>query len=67
MSREIAILNGTVFDPTNRIFGERMDIFVKDGKIVGSTSSKAKRIDASGKVVMPGGVDIHSHIAGSKV
>ncbi|MBS7625958.1 formylmethanofuran dehydrogenase subunit A [Candidatus Bathyarchaeota archaeon] len=67
MSREIAILNGTVFDPTNRIFGERMDIFVKDGKIVGSASSKAQRIDASGKVVMPGGVDIHSHIAGSKV
>ena len=67
MSGEIAILNGTVFDPANRIFGERMDIFVKDGKIVSSVSSKAQRIDASGRVVMPGGVDIHSHIAGSKV
>jgi formylmethanofuran dehydrogenase subunit A len=44
-----------------------MDIFVKDGKIVSSVSSKAQRIDASGRVVMPGGVDIHSHIAGSKV
>jgi len=67
MRGEIAILNGTVFDPANRIFGERMDIFVKDGKIVSSVSSKAQRIDASGRVVMPGGVDIHSHIAGSKV
>ncbi len=28
---------------------------------------KIKVIDASGKVVMPGGVDIHAHIAGPKV
>ncbi|MGQ9542655.1 MAG: formylmethanofuran dehydrogenase subunit A [Candidatus Bathyarchaeia archaeon] len=67
MSKELAILNGTVFDPSNRISGEKMDIFVRDGKIVASVSGKARIIDASGKTVMPGGVDIHSHIAGSKV
>jgi formylmethanofuran dehydrogenase subunit A len=28
---------------------------------------KARRIDASGMLVMPGGVDIHTHVAGSEV
>jgi formylmethanofuran dehydrogenase subunit A len=64
---EILIKNGFVFDPLNNINGEKMDIFIKDGKIVDKVSSKAKVIDASNMVVMPGGVDIHSHIAGSKV
>lgn len=44
-----------------------MDICVKDGKIVESVSDNAKVIDASGCVVMPGGIDSHSHVAGAKV
>ena len=28
------IVNGKVFDPTQRINGQKMDIFVEDGKIV---------------------------------
>jgi formylmethanofuran dehydrogenase subunit A len=63
---ELLIRNGYVFDPLNRIEGERVDIAVKDGKIVESVSRKARVLDASGMTVMPGGVDIHSHIAGSK-
>jgi len=64
---ELLIKNGFVYDPINGINGERMDIAVKDGKIVKDVGSRAKVIDASGMVVMPGGVDIHSHIAGGKV
>jgi len=64
---ELLLRNGTVFDPLNHIRGETMDLAVRDGRIVETVSSKAKIIDASGMVVMPGGVDIHSHIAGSKV
>jgi formylmethanofuran dehydrogenase subunit A len=63
---ELLIRNGYVFDPLNRIEGERMDIAVKDGKIVESVGRKARVLDASSMTVMPGGVDIHSHIAGSK-
>jgi formylmethanofuran dehydrogenase subunit A len=63
---ELLIRNGYVFDPLNRIEGERMDIAVKDGKIVESVGRRARLLDASGMTVMPGGVDIHSHIAGSK-
>lgn len=67
---QILIKNGIVFDPMNGINGEVMDIAIKNGKIVESTEideSKAVIIDAKGKTVMPGGIDIHSHIAGPKV
>jgi formylmethanofuran dehydrogenase subunit A len=64
----VLIKNGVVFDPVNGIDGEVMDIAVSKGKIVERLDeSKAKMIDATGKVVLAGGVDIHSHIAGPKV
>lgn len=67
MSR-LVIENGIVYDPKNGVDGEEKDIFIEDGKVVESFSGNdADTIDASGKVVMPGGVDVHSHIAGSKV
>ncbi len=65
---ELLVKNGFVYDPLNGINGEKVDIAVKDGKIVEKVDERrAKIIDASGMVVMPGGVDIHSHIAGGKV
>ncbi len=63
----LRIVNGKVHDPANDIDGEVRDICVKDGKIVESVPAEARRIDAHGMVVMPGGVDIHCHIAGPKV
>jgi len=64
---ELIIKNGFVYDPLNRIDGEKMDICIRDGKIVRTVKDSAKVVDASGMVVMPGGVDIHSHIAGGEV
>ncbi len=64
----LMIKNGLVYDPLNGIDGERVDIFIQDGKIVDKVDErKAKTIDASEMVVMPGGVDIHTHIAGAEV
>ncbi len=64
----IIIKGGFVCDPLNGIDCERMDLFIKDGKISNEFNDRnVKVIDASGKVVMPGGVDIHSHIAGTEV
>lgn len=60
MSRQIAIKNGFVYDPANRIDGERMDIFVRDGKIVEKVTGDFEQIDVSGMIVMAGGVDIHN-------
>ncbi len=65
----LILKNGIVFDPKNGIRGEKMDLFIKDGKIVAEKDlgKKSDTIDLVGKVVFPGGVDIHAHIAGSKV
>jgi formylmethanofuran dehydrogenase subunit A len=65
---EMLIKNGFVFDPKNGINGEKMDIAIRNGKIVESVNDhKAKKIDATGLTVMPGAVDIHTHIAGGEV
>ncbi|MEM2175800.1 MAG: formylmethanofuran dehydrogenase subunit A [Archaeoglobaceae archaeon] len=64
------IKNGIVVDPKNKIKAEKMDIFVKNGKIVAENEvrkEECKVIDASGKLVVAGGVDMHAHIAGSKI
>lgn len=66
---EYLIKNGFVFDPVLGIKGDKVDVGVKDGKCVEASdvSSKAKKIDASGKTVMAAGVDVHAHVAGPKV
>jgi len=66
---EYLIKNGFVFDPTQGIKGDKADVAIKDGKIVKSSdlSSTAKQIDAKGKTVMAGALEIHAHVAGPKV
>ena len=70
MHHALHIKNGIVIDPKNGVKAEKMDIFVKDGKIVEESEVKGedvKVIDASNKLVVAGGVDMHAHIAGSKI
>ena len=57
------IYGGQVIDPANRVNG-KLNILVEDGKIawVGTGMKDADRlIDASGKIVTPGFIDIHMH------
>lgn len=65
------ISGGTVYDPANGIDGEVRDLWIEDGRIVAPPSNPevrpARNLDASGLVVMPGGIDMHCHIAGPKV
>jgi formylmethanofuran dehydrogenase subunit A len=63
----LRIAGGRVYDPANGVDGEVRDICLRDGKVVDALDEHATRIDARGMVVMPGGVDIHAHIAGPKV
>jgi formylmethanofuran dehydrogenase subunit A len=70
----LKIANGAVYDPANNIDGVVMDLWVRDGKIVAPPVADTpgspipdKTLDAAGLVVMPGGVDMHAHIAGPKV
>ena len=43
------------------------DICIDDGRIVADVPASATRIDARGMVVMPGGVDMHCHVASGAV
>lgn len=65
------IAGGTVYDPTNQVDGVVQDIWIEEGRIVAPPSDPDrladKTLDARGLVVMPGGVDMHCHIAGPKV
>ena len=63
----LRITGGRVYDPANGVAGEVRDVCLRDGKVVADLPADAARIDARGMVVMPGGVDIHAHIAGPKV
>jgi formylmethanofuran dehydrogenase subunit A len=67
----LKIAGGTVYDPLNNLDGVVQDLWVGDGKIIAPPSEPDVRpdmtLDATGLVVMPGGVDMHAHIAGPKV
>src|SRR5919109_5376466 len=63
----LRIAQGRVYDPANGIDGEVRDVCLDGGKVVEELPPHAPRISARGMIVMPGGVDIHSHIAGPAV
>lgn len=67
----LCLKGGTVHDPANGIDGEVRDVWIADGRIVASPDAPSARpdrtIDVTGMVVMPGGIDMHCHIAGPKV
>jgi formylmethanofuran dehydrogenase subunit A len=67
----LKIANGTVYDPANGIDGVVTDLWIRDGKIIAAPTAPDvypdKTLNAAGLVIMPGGVDMHSHIAGPKV
>ncbi len=63
----ILIKNGHIIDPANAV-DEKLDILVSDGKIAklgkpGSIPANgAQVIDANGKLVVPGLIDMHVHL-----
>ena len=65
------ISGGTVYDPASGIDGQERDLWILEGRIVEAPSDlsvkPAKTLNAAGLVVMPGGIDMHCHIAGPKV
>lgn len=67
----IRIRGGRIYDPANGVDGQVGDVWIQDGRIIKAPTEDTVRpdreIDATGMVVMPGGVDMHCHIAGPKV
>lgn len=68
---DLLIKGGLVVDPARGVEGSVADVWIDGGRVVAAPvdpGTRARRtIDASGLVVMPGGVDVHCHIAGGKV
>jgi formylmethanofuran dehydrogenase subunit A len=62
------IKGGHVIDPANGRDGIG-DVYIRDGRIVDAPPGGGadETFDVSGKIVMAGGIDIHSHIAGWSV
>ena len=56
-----------MYDPANGVDGDVRDVCVAEGRIVAEAPAGARQLDAGGMIVMPGGVDIHSHVASSSV
>ena len=57
------IKNGFVIDPANQVQA-KLNILIEDGNIVTITTDTPEAdevIDASGKIVAPGFIDIHMH------
>ena len=68
MTTDLVIKGATLVDPSAGLFNEKKDVAVSAGKIeeIGdsiSGSNALKVIDATGLVLTPGFVDIHTHVA----
>jgi formylmethanofuran dehydrogenase subunit A len=63
----LRITGGKVYDPANGIDGEIKDLCIDDrGRFVESVEG-GRTIDATGMIVFPGGVDVHTHVAGGAI
>jgi formylmethanofuran dehydrogenase subunit A len=64
---QLRITGGRVYDPANGVDGDVRDVCIDDDRIVAELPATAPRLDSRGMIVMPGGVDIHAHVASGAV
>ena len=58
----LRLRGGRVYDPTHGVNGEIRDVTVRDGRIAQLSPEERVRL-----LIMAGGIDMHSHIAGGKM
>ena len=66
----IKLKNGKIYDPQHGKDGVIQDIYIRDGRIIDQSSANEtinQTYDLTGKIVMAGAIDMHSHIGGGKV
>ena len=65
----VRVSGGRLFDPASGVVDVVRDVVIEDGRVVADdpTLPSHQVHDARGCVVMAGGIDLHSHIAGGKV
>jgi formylmethanofuran dehydrogenase subunit A len=62
--------NGKIYDPAHKKDGVIEDIYIYQGRVIPKPLEPSKisqTFDLSGKVVMAGAIDMHSHIGGGKM
>src|SRR5512143_2373602 len=66
----IKLTGGRVYDPANQADGVVRDVYLRDGRVV-ATPAPSERIDreydCTGRIVMAGAIDMHTHIGGGKL
>src|SRR5487761_645887 len=60
----LRITGGKVYDPAHGVDGVVQDLHISDGRIAAHVD-EGRTIDARGMIAFPGGVDIHTHVAGA--
>jgi formylmethanofuran dehydrogenase subunit A len=60
----LRVTGAKLYDPANNIHGEVRDVCISNGRIVPHVEG-ARTIDGTGMVIFPGGVDVHTHVAGA--
>ncbi|MEZ0279572.1 MAG: formylmethanofuran dehydrogenase subunit A [Methylibium sp.] len=65
----IKLTGGRIYDPANSVSGAVRDIYVEDGKIIAARPDARadETYDITGKIVMAGAIDPHTHIGGGKM
>ena len=63
----LRITGGKVYDPANSIDGQIKDLYIDDQGRFAEAFDGGRTIDATGMIVFPGGVDVHTHVAGGSI
>jgi formylmethanofuran dehydrogenase subunit A len=66
----LKLAGGRVYDPANQVNGEIRDLYLRDGRIAGPPGPGERidrEYDLTGRVVMAGAIDMHTHIGGGKL
>lgn len=65
----LKLTGGRIFDPAHDMNDVVRDIYIRDGRIVEKPVDGRidQEIDVTGKVIMAGAIDMHTHIGGGKV
>jgi formylmethanofuran dehydrogenase subunit A len=66
----IKLTGGRVYDPANGADGVVRDLYLRDGRVVASPAPSQRidrEYDCTGRIVMAGAIDMHTHIGGGKL
>jgi formylmethanofuran dehydrogenase subunit A len=64
------LAGGHIIDPANGRDGVAADLYIRDGRMIADPGPGARidqTFDIGSRIVMAGGIDIHSHICGGKI